>query len=306
MAAGQVYSHSGKLGYALWVMPLLVIIGALAAGVLYGFLSAFNPLRGYISFLFPIGFGITLGRLIAYSARIAKCRSMGFIYLASTLSGLLAIYTSWAVFIAAIINTFRMGVPRIPILDLFLSPTLLWEIVLRINYTGWYEIHGIRPTGIALWIFWIIEALIIIGGSAYVATRLMKRWVFCENCDDWCEIKEDIARFAFPSSRNHQARIKGGDLSVLAELEPSTTRLQMQLRLDQNRCHRCEAIESVEFYRIWYDLFKRSGREKSEWLAGPFLLDAAEIAKLEHMLTAGLAPKTPPSKSPVVKRKARL
>lgn len=99
-----VYSHSGKLGPAVFTVPIGGIIATLVLSTVYAYVDVYSPIGGYISLLFVGGLAFGLGWAISKLGYFARCRNAAFLHLVGLVCGLAAVYTSWAVFEYAMIN----------------------------------------------------------------------------------------------------------------------------------------------------------------------------------------------------------
>ena len=277
------YEHSGNSGHGFMVIPLVAIPATLLLSVVYGYVCVYNPFAGKISFLIPVGYGIAIGYCILRAVILSKCRNKNAVYAISIGMGVFALYCGWAAFIYALIG--RSGGAGGPTLaQVYLSPVALWNIALAINNTGWYSVFGGTPSGIILWIFWVLEAGIIIVCTVLLPLTTLQK-VFCETCDNWCDEKEDIARFEVSPDRKLMDRVKGGDLLALAELRMSPAGSRLFLRVDSQRCKSCQDTATFAVKKVSMQPNKEGKLEASaEDICDPMVLTPDALQQFQQAL----------------------
>ncbi len=279
-----VYTHSGKMGNGPWSIPIAAVPVTLLASIAYGYACLYNPFVKLGVFI-TIGFGILIAYIVARAGKSAKCRSGACLMLMGLLCGVIAVYASWVVYLYGLMNRYGSGAANVSLFQLFLSPADVWTIVETINSRG-FKLNGSTLSGLTLWLAWGTEALILIGFATAMPTTYMKSWVFCEPCNRWCAEKDDIARFGAPLSGDQTEKLKAGDLTVLANLQPYAGGNTPHIRLNNRRCDTCGQTETVAIQRYWYEEVKGKSNEKSEVLTQHILLDADALTSLQNALVA--------------------
>lgn len=213
----QPYTHSGSMGQAPWMVPLLGGIAALFFGWIYAYICVYSPIAGYISFIFVLGFMFVVGFAVSQFGVVAKCRNPMAMKLLGGLVGSMAMYASWVVFVYALLNRFSEEDPNLSLVGMFFQPAVLWEVVGSINESGWYSIKSFTPTGGVLWFLWGVEAVVVIGGSALMADMMINDKVFCEHCNTWLE-EDDPTHLAQPQAVELSSQVKAGNIDALEQL----------------------------------------------------------------------------------------
>lgn len=300
-----VYSHSGRLGAGLIVVPLVGIVAALVLGLVYAYIDVYSPIAGYVSILFVLGFAVALGAAVSRAGAVAKVRSTGFMAAAGLLIGLLALYASWAGFEAALLSKGDDAPADAPgYLDLLTRPVAVWRIAQLINETGWYSIKSATPSGVLLWIFWGVEAAIVVGGAALIAPGGISDEVFCEGCDRWCAPAPRPANLGLPADAQVLDQATGGDAAALDALEALPTVAgdeQAHLQVVMKRCGACSDTASFQVKLITRSLDKEGKvNVETKDLTPQHLVDDAAYRRLEALAAREPSPPSaqPPSAPP--------
>ena len=189
-------------------MPLVGVLGLLAGGVVAALLLALVYIYAvwyipfvYINFFLCLGFGLGLGAALAALVRLGKLRSPGAVGALALLLGLVAVYLEWGVYLTLIFNTEATGPgPNADtstsfslslFLDIITHPGAMWLAIQKINETGTWSLKGSTPSGVFLGIIWVIETIIILGGTWLVA-KAQATEPFSETSNEWA-IEETLA-----------------------------------------------------------------------------------------------------------------
>lgn len=190
------YQPSGKYSPNAFIFFLIIALFALPLlGLIYAYAIWYIPLI-YVNFIIAGGFGFAVGWLInKFVITKGKVRNTKLAILFGVLSGLIALYFHWAVWMDLVLNagesigSERIGitVSNIKILQVFslaTNPSALFELIGLVNETGTWGIRGGTVSGAFLSVIWIIELLIVV----IVATLIpigTAREPFCEIDNDW-------------------------------------------------------------------------------------------------------------------------
>lgn len=188
------YQPSNKMPLAGVLLTLLG--GAVAAAglaLLYVYAIWYIPFV-YINFFICLGFGLLLGGALVLLVLRGKLRSPGGVAGLALLVGLLAVYLEWALYLMLLFNTEATGTGpnadtstsfSLPLLtDILTHPGRMWAAMRQINGTGTWSLKGATPSGLFLWLIWVVEALIIMGG-AYLLARSQADEPFSEATNEW-------------------------------------------------------------------------------------------------------------------------
>jgi hypothetical protein len=229
------YSHSGKAPVSAVVFTMgSGLIGAVVLAAVYAYLILYIPLAGYISFLLTFGFGWALGWVVAKSVRWGNVRNRAVATAISAIVGLAALYVAWAVWLYALLQ--REGVD-VTAMEVIFSPLGMWELILAINESGAWSISGATPTGIVLWLIWLIEAVIIVGAAVYFG-RAAVNDPFCETCNLWSKYSAGVLVTGMGDTAALKSSLERHDFSPVAQPGPAKNTNRF-LSYDVHRCTEC-------------------------------------------------------------------
>ena len=182
-------------------MPLAGIIGLLAGGLVAALLLALVYIYAvwyipfvYINFFLCLGFGLVLGAALALLVRAGKLRNPGAVGALAVLVGLVAVYLEWGVYLTLLFNSESTGTGADAdtstsfslslFADIIAHPGAMWLAMQKINETGSWSLKGSTPSGVFLAVIWVIEAVIILGGT-YLMARAQATEPFSETSNEW-------------------------------------------------------------------------------------------------------------------------
>lgn len=180
--ADRYYRPSGKIPFVGTAAMLLVgTLVALLVSFVYALISRYNPLI-YIQFFVTLVFGIVLGVSVNMIGHSCKVRNRFFMTLIAMVIGCLGLYFAWVWYIYMVLDWDRDV--------LVFDPAVTFNVMQLFGQIGLWEMKGAKPTGWALYSFWIIEALIVLW-MCYSTGSSMET-PFCEFCNCWTEKKGAI------------------------------------------------------------------------------------------------------------------
>ena len=169
------------------------IIAALVLALVYIYAVWYIPFV-YINFFICLGFGLVLGAVLALLVRLGKLRSPGAVGALALLVGLVAVYLEWGVYLTLLFNSETTGVGKeadttttfsLPLFaDIIAHPGAMWLAMQKINETGTWTLKGSTPSGVFLAVIWVIEAVIILGGT-YLMAKAQATEPFSETSNEW-------------------------------------------------------------------------------------------------------------------------
>jgi hypothetical protein len=184
----NLYQHSGKIGLS----PLLLLVAGipllLILACIYGYINVYNPIGGYVTFLIILGYAFACGFVVNILLKYGKCRNKTLCFVSGAVGGLLSLYFAWVFFLYVL--THRFTDMNVGILQIIFSPLMMWDMIASINESGWFTIKGATPSGIVLWIFWLIEAVTILFVAMLIGSFAIDDEMFCEKCGKWCDLSE--------------------------------------------------------------------------------------------------------------------
>jgi hypothetical protein len=289
-----IYRHSGRLGNGVITIPVVGVVAAALLGVVYSYAVVYIPIAGYVSFILTGGFAALLGFLLGKSGVWGKCRSTAFLVIVGLLVSLLALYVAWVAFAHALVGRSESAGTAPTMLDWLLNPGALWKFVLVVNKEGWYELSsGSGPTGAFLWVFWGLEALIIIGGATLISLGTFSGKVFCERCDRWCVPTDKSLLLTIPEDEQVLERLTQGDLATVQAQQIAPDGTPPHLRVDVQRCLNCPDTATYQVSLVHLEVKdKKKGemKEATKELTENILLTGTQLQQLEARIAAQSEP----------------
>jgi hypothetical protein len=244
---GAYYRHSGRISPSR--LAIVLPLGFAAAVLLafaYGYLFAYLPVVGYVSFILAAGFGLALGFGSGVLLRVAHVRSVPIAILATVLVTVVGYYASWIVWVHAIAGRSDVG---IPLGELATSPQLLWAFISAINENGVMSISGWTPRGGVLWLFWFLEVVLIFGPAVLSALASMRGSAYCESCNAWCNELPPIDLCEHDLDEVGR-RLDAGDVNALTSLESRPADAYVWTRVGVLRCG-CHGTNALSVSKVW-------------------------------------------------------
>ncbi|MGJ8678310.1 MAG: CRISPR-associated protein Cas5 [Akkermansiaceae bacterium] len=221
----------------------VLVVSPIAAG-LYALAIFYCPFI-YINFFLTLGLGFVVGGAVGKGVYIGKMRNPKVAGIMGILSGLFAVYAQWSVWIFI-----ATGFTVLPIL-----PQDILYVIQMIAEEGAWEIFGMAPTGIMLYLIWLIEAVAIVIISTLTATSISDG-IFCEVCDRWVGEDEELStrRFAYGDDEKFlDSVIKGalaGDVLKLNSLTTAEDGSNEYLLLEIFSCNSCEIVSFLSLCNV--------------------------------------------------------
>jgi len=263
MEARKFYVHSGKIAPQLVLgIPVLLIITILLSFA-YAYSVVYIPIIGYLSFLLTIGYALGIGFSTAIVLQFFKTRNTLFALCFGLLAGVIALYAAWVTFEYVLWNKDASD----PItLARLMDPVVVWRIACFVAEKGWYSIRSTTPKGVVLWIFWGIEACVIIGTSGYMAYSFIKDSVFCEACKGWTDDHKDKLTFEYLSENELKEKLHNQDMNFLNDILKIKRTAESFYRIDCSVCCTCDNLYTLSLLRVsrtWDKEGKESDKEKT-------------------------------------------
>jgi hypothetical protein len=260
MFGAMYYRHSGRFSASRLAMlvPVGLAFGALL-GFAYGYLFAYLPIVGYVSFILAAGFGLLLGVGIVFLTGIAHVRSTPIAVLVTLLVTGFAYYTSWIAWVHAIAGRADVA---LPLGELATSPGMLWSFISVINENGVMSISGWVPKGMVLWAFWSLEVVLIFVPALLTVKGVGRDTVYCEPCKAWCKLAPTIDLEDADLDDIGQ-RLEAGDVQALTTLPPRNTEAPVWTRVEVMRCG-CEQTNTLSVKKVWIEADDEGARTEKE------------------------------------------
>jgi hypothetical protein len=194
----EYYKPSGKFSPIFLVYFLLVsVIVFPILGLIYAYCIWYIPFV-YINFFITLGFGFLAGLAISILViKKGKVRNTLLALIIGALSGMVALYFHWSVWIDLVINagesygSNRIGITVsniefLQVFSLIFQPNLVFEYINEVSKYGTWGIRGATVSGTFLWIIWAIEFVMVVGLTSFMA-YLQSKKPFSESTNSWYE-----------------------------------------------------------------------------------------------------------------------
>jgi hypothetical protein len=194
----EYYKPSGKFSptFLLYFLLVSVIVFPIL-GLIYAYCIWYIPFV-YINFLITLGFGFLTGLAISiFVIKKGKVRNALLALIIGVLSGILALYFHWSVWIDLVINagesygSSRIGITVsniefLQVFSLIFQPNLVFEYINEVSKYGTWGIRSATVSGTFLWVIWAIEFVMVVGLTAFLA-YLQSKKPFSESTNSWYE-----------------------------------------------------------------------------------------------------------------------
>lgn len=213
----------------------------------------------YINFFLCLGFGLGLGAALAALVRLGKLRAPGAVGALALLLGLVAVYLEWGMYLTLIFNSETTGTGAGAdtstsfslslFLDIITHPGAMWLAMQKINETGTWSLKGSTPSGVFLAVIWVVEAVIILGGTWLVA-KAQATEPFSEASGEWATEETLAHPLTFAQDvATTRAALESGQFHHLtphtaAEAEAPFARLKLHSAPNDHNC-RYLTLENV-------------------------------------------------------------
>jgi len=238
----QTYKHSGKFSANGLIAG--VIIG-LAAGFPLAYVYAWGIIQipeVKLACIATMAYGAVVGVATAYGMKVGKVRNSRIAGVAAIIPAGISLYLSWAFWAKNIFLTFAEK--ELNPFTLMARPQALWDLIKLINQYGtWGMSKGDVTKGTTLWVFWGLEALVVLGCAALATVAILEIQPFCEKCNVWCSSTEKLLLSAGDPGQTTQSLAKR-DLSFLEKLGPGnqkTSHMTAQL----HSCVTCGELNTL-------------------------------------------------------------
>jgi hypothetical protein len=249
------YSHSGKFGVH---GPLLALIAgvfvAYPLGIAYSYLIKWIPFV-YLNVLIAVGYGFAFGLMTYFILKFGKVRNAPLALLTGLAVGVVALYGSWNGCAKSLIGD------KLPAL---LMPGQLWRFIKILNENGSWGIglsSSAPVTGVLLAIFWVAEALTIVGLSAFIPYTMIHSLPFCENHGLWLDKEKKIEKLDAFVLPDQIAAFKAGDIDPLERSQPRVPASGRFARLTLKYHPECHDFCTLSIANVTTSLDKK-GNEK--------------------------------------------
>lgn len=222
------------------LLMAITAVAVLAAGWVYGWLAIQSRVPGWSGAVYALLLAAVAGGVPMALAVPLRVRSRGALRGVGLVAAVAILYLSWGSFGAAIEDWVTGG--RGPGTVAFWSdPLRTWAVPLRLDERGWYEMAGLRPSGVLLWTFWGFEALLVCAAGVGLPPRLVAARGHCAACNRWLEEQKPLR---IPADEGDVARrVRDGGLAVIGSVVAPSLGASKWIRVDLRRCPACSRSE---------------------------------------------------------------
>ncbi len=226
----QYYHPTGRFDLdALLVVPLLLlpiwVVSFLYAGLLH-----WNPIKFLNVIVFAV-FLFGLNMILVLAVSFSDNRSKGLAGFIALILAALAVYFSWANFLAITFDEAPLSL---------LNPSTFWLDFMKLYAEGSYTIFGVLNKGVLGAIIWLLEAAGILYLSYHASRGTVSTQVFCETCVKWVERIEPLYRFTYSNPSELVKKFEDQDLTLLDEAADATTEDTDVFSVDAASCNTCD------------------------------------------------------------------
>lgn len=274
----QAYELSGKQGGIFTLGFAIALPIGFLLSLLYSYISVYNPVI-YLALIVWVGYAGGIAALVAMAANFAKCRDATAAKIMGAVLGVVLLYTSWATFVHAFLGM-NDGLTSPGLFALLFKPAAVFGVAGEIRAIGWYEVFGMRPTGVFLTLIWAVEALGIVGGGILGGAMALHEKVFCESCQLWAKDMENKLALSFPADDSILQRSLKGEIELLLELPIAQEHESPQLHMNLKSCQGCRRTATLDFDMVTYTQDdKGDWDDDSEDLSPVFVLTNEQVSK---------------------------
>ena len=254
----------------------------------YAYVVLYLPLI-YINFIITAFFAGLVGAISVHLLKKRQVRNTAVAMAVAFLVTVFAFYCGWTVWLYAFAR--RAGAD-VRILPLLLNPVAVWEIVILVNRNGAWSLRGSVPKGAFLWTIWGLDAALVFGVSLFMAWTTMGSEPYCENCGQWCEGKDGVAKVKGGGSAELKQRLEAGDFGYLEGLGgPPADAMEWHL-LDLHTCERCRMTSTLTARAVTRKMKQGKPDDSIQTLVNKLSIgsgDADTVRRLGEKLAAAAA-----------------
>lgn len=266
------YQYSGAVTGAGVVMGLVAgCVAAIILSIPYGYITVFIPFI-YLNLIATAGFGALVGLCAGWGARKGNMQNAAMYVVVGLIPGILAEYCNWVYWI--FIHSEHQF--------LITNPLAIVAIAKEVMKEGtWGLSSGGNVTGMFLCVIWVAEAVIIIGGAAWLSLIQLTSYICCPDCTVWFKDATKTLSYDLPADVNHVvSELKGLNFKVLQELEPQKPDKSKFLTLEIYFCPKCSKFGCFDLAQVELEQKKDKVEEKKTELIKRQLFPKEGLAAL--------------------------
>jgi hypothetical protein len=213
--------------------------------------------------------------------KVGKVRNTAVCMIVASVVAFMSYYVSWAVWLSVNLSGEEFSVSSLTLVS---SPTLLWQILLKVNELGAWSMWGTTFSGPALWAVWFVEALIVLVGAPAMAWAVLTSDLFCESCQVWCDEDKSVMSLAAADLGEMKRRVEAKDFQFLKSIGAPPNDAASWYKLDMHKCPNCNNTNalSLKLETLKVDKDGKPSVNTSDFM-DKLLLSATEANQLRHL-----------------------
>ncbi|MDH3583740.1 MAG: hypothetical protein OER86_05955 [Phycisphaerae bacterium] len=285
----ETYKPSGKFRFSIFGLTAALAVVGVALGWVYQWLIDVVPWI-YLSVVITLGFGLLLFLGAGWVTRLGRCRNVALAILVAVIAGLLVTaatyYHAYTIFLDD-----AMAAENIPAEQRAVATEQFpFRDYLKFRVeTGWSigrpgrdGSSGMPIKGVFVYLVWLIEAGILVGGAALGAVGAARQ-PYCESCDEWTEA--DLLTVALPQPEPDTVeRVKTAtsvDQLLSVPIAPSPDEAS-SLVYSLSGCPRCENSAFLTVKHVSVTVNKKDEAEtETEDLWSDLVLSPAQLETMQ-------------------------
>jgi len=241
------YQHSGRYTFGGLIVGLVSgTISALVLAYAYARGSILIP-EVHLAAFATLFFGGLVGLATGWGLVRGKVRNQRVALVVTALVSTFALYSSWAMWIAAVGK--RWANKDISWAILAQHPVAVWTLMKWINHYGTWSLDNSGSAtsatkGLELWFIWAGEALLIVGVATAAGFAVVRQRPFCEACNRWCRDGARVLLAPPPDAQQLKLQVESNDLRPLEALGPGS-KTDDHLIVALHSCDQCNQFHTL-------------------------------------------------------------
>ena len=281
------YNVSNKTSeYFIWYFILVMVFAIPVLSFVYITLIHYMPFV-YLNFVFTIGCGALLGRVVNHAVDFGKARRPVAVLVLTFIALCILKHNQWCVYVPMVVADvygFPMTLGRriAGMTHYFARPGELAEAVRVINrYGAWGFTKSARVTGVFLHFIWIAEFVLMTAAATITSWGAPLR-PFSEKADDWYSERKDKIESDMPADfAGFKYNMENGRFDELLRLTAAgKTDKTKSMRITLYQPPRDIAEEP--YYLTIEQVAQNKGKAKAKVLAEYIRIDAVQAKELTN------------------------
>jgi len=287
------YRESGGFSAAKFLPA--VLIGALLTAVfggVYAYCDLYNPCLSVLTVLLTMGFGAVCGATSGRLMRWAEVRNTSARAINSIIVAAVGLYASWVFWLYALITRYsKRPIQGFTPLSLVLHPGIMWRLIQVVNREGAWSIggHGSASTrspvtGIALWLCWAAEAVLIVGTCIVTANKTASAFPYCEACGRWAQKMKQLFTTSPMDLNELRSQLESQNYAPLIANSPAKAADATWLEVWTHSCVQCNEFNTMTIKQVTQTVNKKGQLQKTtKTKIAHLMLSTIDLRALENI-----------------------